>query len=103
MKELSLQEFKELIASGKTFVLYVRSDSKKNTIKEVFDTDVVIPELERVYAGSLEFYSINADENMEILKSYRLPSLVLFSEGKEVRVLEGIRAWSEYVEALSCL
>lgn len=103
MKSLSLQELEELIKSKRTFVLYVRSEEKKNTIREVFDADVVVPELEKVFAGRLEFYTINADENKEILKKYRLPSLVLFSGGDEIRVLEGIKAWNQYLEALSCL
>ncbi|MDW7973619.1 MAG: hypothetical protein RMI01_10570, partial [Thermodesulfovibrio sp.] len=79
------------------------SEEKKNTIREVFDADVVVPELEKVFAGRFEFYTINADENKEILKKYRLPSLVLFSGGDEIRVLEGIKAWNQYLEALSCL
>jgi len=102
MRELNLQEFEELIRAGKTFVLYIRSEAKKNTIREIFDTDVVVPELQKVFSEK-DFYSINADENIEILRKYRLPSLVLFSCGKEVRVLEGIKSWNEYMEALSCL
>lgn len=102
MKDLNMQEFEELLKSGKTFLLYVRSETKKNTIREIFDTDVVVPELEKVYSN-LEFYCINADENMEILRKYRLPSLVLFSQGREVKVFEGIKAWNEYQEAISCL
>ncbi len=102
MKELNLQELEDLLKSGKTFALYVRSRIKRDAIREIFDMDVVVPELERVYTN-LEFYSINADENREILKRYRLPSLILFSKGKEVRILEGIRAWNEYLEAISCL
>ncbi|MEN3029158.1 MAG: thioredoxin [Aquificaceae bacterium] len=82
-------------------MLYVRSEERKNTIKEIFDTDIVVPELEKFF--TLDFYRINAEENPEILKRYRLPSLVLFSGGREVRVLEGIKTWNEYLGALSCL
>lgn len=103
MRSLSIRELESMLAEGKTLALYVYSESKKDTLRELFDTQVVVPELERAFDSKVEFYSINADEHPEILRRYKLPSLVLFKGGVEVSKLEGIKAWNEYVEALSCL
>jgi predicted Rossmann fold nucleotide-binding protein DprA/Smf involved in DNA uptake len=103
MKELSQQELKALLDAKETFVLYVRSEMKKEKIREIFDTDIVVPELEKSLGKSLNFYYINVDDYPYLLKEYLVPAVVIFKEGKEVVKLEGIKAWNEYVEALSCL
>lgn len=101
MRELNLQELESLKEKKRSFALYVRSELKKDKIKELFDTEIVVPELEKVFGGRLEFYSINADNHKDILRDFRLPSLVLFKEGSVFRVFEGIQAWSEYMEGFS--
>lgn len=103
MKGLNQQELKALLDAKETFVLYVRSELKKEKIREIFDTDIVVPELEKSFGKSLNFYYINVDDYPDFLKDYLIPAVVIFKEGKEVAKLEGIKAWNEYVEALSCL
>jgi len=48
---LELQALKE---EKGDFILYVRSDRARERIREVFDTDVVVPELEKSFR--LDFF-----------------------------------------------
>lgn len=104
MREISLDQLQKLKEGRVSFVLYVRSELKRDKIKEIFDTDIVVPELEKAFGHKIEFFSICADENMKILEDFRLPSLVIFKNGECVEVMDGIKAWNEYVERfISCL
>ncbi|MGB9873997.1 MAG: thioredoxin family protein [Hydrogenobacter sp.] len=103
MKELSQQELRALVDGKETFVLYVRSELKKEKIREIFDTDIVVPEMEKSFGSKFKFYSVNVDNYPDLLKDYPIPAVVIFKEGKEVVKLKGIKAWNEYVEALLCL
>ncbi len=91
MKKINLKELEALKEERRDFVLYVRSDRGKEKVKEVFDTDVVTPELERVFYGRIEFFFINVDDNPDTLRDFSFPSLVLFKKGTVKQVLKGIR------------
>ena len=99
MRRVSLLELQALKEEKGDFILYVRSDRARERISEVFDTDVVVPELEKSFR--LDFFSINADEEPDVLKEFPLPSLILFKDGKVVHVLRGIKNWNEYVKAIT--
>lgn len=101
MKKINLKELEAFKEERRDFVLYVRSDREKEKVKEVFDTDVVIPELERVFYGKIEFFFINVDDDPEALRDFPLPSLVLFKKGVVKQVLKGIKAWNEYLKTLA--
>lgn len=98
MKQINLKELQTLRREGKDFILYVRSEIKKEKIKEIFDTDVVVPELEKTF--KLDFFSIDAEKEPDILKEFPLPALVLFKAGSPVKILKGICAWNEYIQTI---
>ncbi|MFN4318932.1 MAG: thioredoxin [Aquificaceae bacterium] len=98
MKRINLKELQTLKMNGKDFILYVRSEKKRESIKEIFDTDVVVPELEKGF--KLDFFSINADEDPDILKEFPLPALVLFKAGIPTKILRGICAWNQYIQTI---
>jgi len=103
LKKVNEEDLKELIKKKENFVLYVRSERLYEKIKEIFDVDVVFPELAKAFKG-IPFYWGDADE----LKDLRAipPSVFIFKEGKPVEVLQGIKTWAEYTrkvkESLSC-
>jgi len=103
LKKLSGDELKELIQNGETFVLYVRSERLYDKVKEIFDVDVVFPELAKTFKG-IPFLWGDADELKEV-KAIP-PSVFIFKGGKPVEVLQGIKTWAEYTrkirESLSC-
>lgn len=105
MKNLRKEEFLKLTKSQRSFILYIRSEMKRDRIREIFDTDIVIREIEKLIGDRVDVFCVNVDEDSELffLREYRLPSIVVFKDGKEMSRLEGIRAWNEYLEAISCL
>lgn len=54
MRRVSLLELQALKEEKGDFILYVRSDRARERIREVFDTDVVVPELEKSFR--LDFF-----------------------------------------------
>ncbi|MFN3598667.1 MAG: thioredoxin [Aquificaceae bacterium] len=100
MKQINSRELETLKEERRDFILYIRSEKNKDKVREVFDTDVVLPELEKVFNGMVEFFVINIDDHQEILKNFPLPCLVLFKSGAAKQVLRGIKAWNEYLQAI---
>ncbi|RMH79272.1 MAG: thioredoxin [Acidobacteria bacterium] len=92
MKSLKKEEFLRLIEAKDSFVLYVRSEIKKDKIREIFDTDVVIREIEKLLGDKADVFYVNVDEDSELffLKKYKLPSVIVFKKGEERTRLEGI-------------
>lgn len=102
LKRLSEEEFSELIKERRSFVLYVRSEKDREKIKEIFDVDVVFPELARSFPN-LEFYVVELGDAKERLKEFGVffaPVVLVVREGKAVKKLEGIKSWAEYTGAV---
>ncbi|GAB6065725.1 hypothetical protein JCM9492_08170 [Aquifex pyrophilus] len=102
LERVDKEKLRDLINNGETFVLYVRSQRLYDKIKEIFDVDVIFPELAKSFNG-IKFVWGDMDE---LKTGGMVPLIVVFREGKEVKRIEGIKNWAEYVsalrEALSC-
>ncbi|RLJ70778.1 hydrogenase-1 operon protein HyaE [Hydrogenivirga caldilitoris] len=102
LKRLSADELGKLITEKRNFVLYVRSEKDREKIKEIFDVDVVFPELARSFPD-LEFYVVDIGDAKELLKELGVlfaPVVLVIREGKPVKKLEGIKSWAEYTSAV---
>lgn len=103
LEKINSEKLKKLVENKETFVLYIRSEKLYNKIKEIFDADVIFPELAKNFEG-VKFIWGDIDE----LKEFKgmVPSILIFKEGKQVEKIDGIKTWAEYVgkirEALSC-
>ncbi|RUM30623.1 MAG: hypothetical protein DSY42_04375 [Aquifex sp.] len=103
LEKINSEELNKLIENKETFVLYIRSEKLYDKIKEIFDVDVIFPELAKNFEG-VKFIWGDIDE----LKEFKgmVPSVLIFKEGKQVERIDGIKTWAEYVgkirEALSC-
>ncbi len=102
LPKLEGKALQELISNKETFVLYVRSQKDYQKIREIFDVDVVFPELAKTFGHKLRFYWCDIDEveGLGDIKVFFAPVVVLFKEGRLVHKLEGIRSWAEYNRAL---
>ncbi len=101
--KLTTEKLKELIENRESFILYIRSQKDYEKIKEMFDTDIVFPELAKSFGQNVKFYWCDIDEVVELSKEhgiYFAPIVALFKEGKLLRKLEGIKAWAEYNRAI---
>ena len=102
LNKLGRGQLNSLIEKKESFVLYVRSEKDFPKIREIFDVDVVFPELEKAFGNRIRFFWCDIDEVKE-LEEYRVffaPSVLLFREGKIVKRLEGIKSWAEYNRAM---
>jgi len=102
LKRLSQNELDELITGKRSFFLYVRSEKDREKIKEMFDVDVVFPELAKSFPD-LEFYVVDIGDAREKLKELGVlfaPVVLVVKEGKPLKKLEGIKSWAEYTEAV---
>ena len=107
LEKIGRGQLKELIERRETFVLYVRSEKDFSKIKEIFDVDVVFPELARTFGERVPFLWCDIDEVEELseLKVYFAPVVLFFKGGELVSRLEGIKGWAEYnrgLEELLC-
>ncbi|WP_457600958.1 thioredoxin family protein [Hydrogenivirga sp.] len=103
LKNLSESELRDLLGERRSFVLYVRSEKDKEKIREIFDVDVVFPELAKTFGEKIPFFWCDIDEVGLLsgkLGVYFAPAVLLFREGKLVNKLEGIKSWAEYNSAL---
>ncbi len=103
MRQASTEEIKRLMLEGKSFVVYLRSEMRSKTVKEMFDVDVVYKELVKSFP-SLEFLVVETDEDrdaLSLLGTNFTPCVVLVKEGKVHKRLDGIKAWNEYLSFLS--
>lgn len=101
LKRLTDEEFRSLLESKESFVLYVRSQRDYERIKEIFDTDVVFPELAKAFGDRLEFLWCDIDEvNLSEVGIHFAPVVALFKGGKLLKKLEGIKSWAEYNRAI---
>ena len=98
IQKLSGELLGELIEGAETFVLYVRSQKDYEKIKEIFDVDVVFPELEKSFGDKVRFFWTDIDDlpKLSELGVFFAPMVLLFKEGKLKKKLEGIKSWAEY-------
>lgn len=102
LRRLKNEELSELTSERESFVLYVRSEKDSEVIREMFDVDVVFPELARSFP-QVPFYVVELSEAREPLRKLGVlfaPSVLTFREGKLIRRMDGIKSWSEYTEAV---
>jgi hydrogenase-1 operon protein HyaE len=103
LEELDSDKLKRKLKEGESFVLYVRSKKDYDKIKEMFDTDIVFPELAESFGDKLGFYWCDIDRVKELTSEYGIyfaPVIAIFKEGKLLRKLEGIKTWAEYNRAI---
>ncbi len=101
LTRLTDEDFRKLIESKRSFALYVRSQRDYERIKEIFDTDVVFPELAKAFGDRLEFFWCDIDEvSLADMGIHFAPVVALFKEGKLLKKLEGIKSWAEYNRAV---
>lgn len=102
VEKINSEKFRNLTESKESFVLYVRSEELFERIKEMFDVDVVFPELSKAFPN-VPFYWTDVKE---ISINVKPPAVIIFKEGEVKEVLSGIRTWAEYIskirENLSC-
>jgi len=101
--DLGTEELRRLIENRETFVLYVRSEKDYEKIKEIFDVDVVFPELARSFGDRIAFYRCDIDRAQPLMAElgiYFAPVVLLFKDGKLKEKLEGIKSWAEYNRAV---
>lgn len=97
-------KLRNLISKKESFVLYVRSEELYDKVKEIFDVDIVFPELAKAFP-SLKFYWAEL-KDLEGFNNLIPPSVVIFKGGELKETLTGIKTWSEYLskirESLLC-
>ena len=96
LEKVDKERLKDLINRQETFVLYVRSKRLYEKIKEIFDVDVIFPELAKSFNG-IKFVWGDMDE---LGVKGMAPLIVIFREGREIKRIEGIKNWADYVSAL---
>jgi hydrogenase-1 operon protein HyaE len=102
IRKLTEEELRGFMDSKETFILYVRSERDRDKIREMFDVDVVFPELARSFP-ELSFFIVEIGECRETLKDlgvFFAPCVLYFKKGKLLRKHEGIRSWAEYTESV---
>lgn len=107
MVTITLDELKNSLKQKGDICLFLTSEARKSRIKEIFDVEVVAPELEKVFTN-FRFFRINVDgveKDIESLFSVSsVPALLILKDGEVIKVLVGIKAWNEYIEEFkSCL
>ncbi len=103
IEKIGEEKLKELINSKENFVLYVRSEKDSSKIKEIFDVDIVFPELANAFGDKVSFFWCDIDEVKVLVRDlgiYFAPMVVLFKEGSILKKLEGIKSWAEYTQAV---
>ncbi len=100
--KLKGSDLRDLISKGETFVLYVRSQKDFEKIREIFDVDIVFPELVKSFGEKVKFFwcDIDETEGLSDFGIYFSPVIIIFKDGSAVEKLEGIKSWSEYNRAL---
>lgn len=104
LERLDEAKLHNLIKSKESFVLYIRSEELYDKVKEMFDVDIVFPELAKAFQ-SLKFFWAELKDLKEF-NNLKPPSVVIFKEGEIKETLLGVKNWAEYVskirESFSC-
>lgn len=103
VRKLSGIEIDALLSEGKSFALYVRSEKDEGVVKEMFDVDIVFPELAKTFGEKLLFCYCDIEDLGKRAKELGVlfsPTVLFFKEGRLHRKLEGIRSWAEYTRAV---
>ena len=102
--EVSMENHDDFVATPGMNVLFFPGDPK--TVKDATDVAVVLPELMKVFQGSLNpgVVTDTFGDGIKLKRMYgftHYPSLVFVRDGGYVGTISRIRGWEEYVSSIN--
>ena len=91
----------EFLQRGTTQVLFFTEDPKR--YPESNDVAVVLPELERAFAGHFKPAVVGRDAEVDLKDRYDIklwPTLVFLRDGRFLGKISKVRDWSDYMERI---
>ena len=89
--------------TGHTLLLFTEDPVK---YRETLDLAVIVPEIERAFAGRFEVGVLLPEAAREFQPRFgfrRWPAFVLLRDGRYVGAVDGLRDWSEYIDEVARL
>jgi hydrogenase-1 operon protein HyaE len=102
--ELDAANFDAFIAQRGHVLLVFTEDPVR--YKETLDLAVIVPEIERAFAGAFAVGVLLPEAARRVAVRYgfrRWPALVLLRDGHYVGVIDGLREWGEYIAEVTRL
>ena len=102
--EVDATNFGEFSARSGHVLLVFTEDPVR--YKETLDLAVIVPEIERAFAGAFAVGILLPDAARRIAVRYgfrRWPALVLLRDGHYVGAVDGLREWGEYIAEVARL
>ncbi|MGB5261327.1 MAG: hypothetical protein WBO34_12500 [Gammaproteobacteria bacterium] len=100
--EVSLASHAQFIGRPGISVLFFAGDPKR--FRDTTDVAVVLPELDKVFAGNLHPGVVAASAERELQLHYGFsawPALVFMRDGDYLGEITGIQNWSDYLQQIS--
>lgn len=75
-----------------------------NRLAESNDVAVILPELNKAFAGNITAFVVERDSERDLQRRYRFnsfPSLVFLRYGRYLGVIQGVRDWTDYLNEIS--
>lgn len=90
-------------ASGHALLLFIDDPVR---LRETLDLAVIVPEIARTFAGRFRVGVLLPEAARAMHTRYgfrRWPAIVVLRDGDYVGAIDGLRDWSEYVDAMNTL
>jgi len=100
LERLDGEKLLNLIRSKESFILYIRSEELYDKVKEMFDVDIIFPEIAKAFPGLKFFWAEIKDLKEKEFNNLIPPSVVIFKEGEIKEALLGIKTWGEYISKI---
>jgi hydrogenase-1 operon protein HyaE len=100
--EVSLESHAQFIDRPGLGVLFFAGDPKR--FRDTTDVAVVLPELDKAFAGNLRPGVVAASAERELQLHYGFsawPALVFVRDGDYLGAITGIQNWSDYLQQIS--
>lgn len=102
--ELDASNFDAFAGRGGHVLLVFTEDPVR--YKETLDLAVIVPEIERAFAGAFAVGILLPEAARQIAVRYgfrRWPALVLLRDGRYIGAIDGLREWGEYMAEVARL
>ena len=102
--EITLDSHDEFIRQPGVSVLFFAGDPKR--FRDTTDVAVVLPELDRAFAGQLQPGVVAPAAEGELQLHYGFtawPALVFLRDGDYLGVITGIQNWADYLQQIQAL